>query len=157
MNLGQWLEQWDLTSLKITPPFLSIEIHPRNADRKAAWDLYVELITRVSTQRLGPTQGDEAAALSSIHELFSLTRDIIKRHGPSCINFARIAVVILNQRVRPFTAAWHGHILRGPLDTAAKTEFRNQLSDLQSELRNYTRLLADLANVEDLTALEDTK
>jgi len=33
--------------------------------------------------------------------------------------------------------------------------FRDELSRLQTDLRNYTRLLADLAAVEDLTELED--
>jgi hypothetical protein len=38
--------------------------------------------------------------------------------------------------------------------TAARDEFRAELSALQKDLRNYTRLLADMADVEDLTDLE---
>lgn len=45
------------------------------------WDLYVELITRVATQRLEPDEGDEPAAIKSIYELFPLTRETIKRNG----------------------------------------------------------------------------
>jgi len=52
MQLRKLLEQWDLTSLKIKAPFLDLEWQPRDEDKDAAWDLYVELITRVSTQRL---------------------------------------------------------------------------------------------------------
>ena len=44
---------------------------------------------------------------------------------------------------------------RGDLDDTAKQNFRAELRDLQTDLRNYTRLLADLADVEDLTDLED--
>jgi hypothetical protein len=107
VQLRKLLEQWDLTSLKIKAPFLDMEWQPRDEDKDAAWDLYVELITRVSTQRLLPEEGEEAVALESIYELFALTRSTIKRHGRQCVNFTRIAVVMLNQKVRPFTAKWH--------------------------------------------------
>lgn len=74
MQLRKLLEQWDLTSLKIKAPFLDLEWQPRDEDKDAAWDLYVELITRVSTQRLLPGEGEEQAALKSIYDLFALTR-----------------------------------------------------------------------------------
>ena len=35
--------------------------------------------------------------------------------------------------------------------------FREELDSLQVELRKYSRALADLAEVEDLTALEDVE
>ena len=154
MQLNKLLEKWGLTSLKLTTPFLEMQWEPRDEDRTAAWELYVELITRVATQGLDPDEGDEAAALKSVYELFPLTRDTIKRNGRHCINFTRIAVVVLNQRVRPFTAKWHPRVLAGPLDAAARQRFRAELVALQTDLRNYTRLLADLADVEDLTDLE---
>jgi hypothetical protein len=154
LQLKKLLEKWDLTSLKIRTPFLEMEWEPRDEDKTAAWELYVELITRVSTQHLEPEEGDEAAALVSIHDLFALTRDTIKRNGRYCINFTRIAVVVLNQKVRPFAAKWHPQTLEHPLDAAARAQFRAELRALQTDLRNYTRLLADLADVEDLTDLE---
>ena len=155
MQLRKLLEKWDLTSLKIKTPFLDMQWEPKDEDKDAAWDLYVELITRVATQRLEPDEGDEAAALKSIHDLFPLTRSTIKRNGRHCINFTRIAVVILNQKVRPFTATWHRRIVSGAPTDAEKEAFREQLAQLQRDLRNYTRLLADLAEVEDLTDLEN--
>jgi hypothetical protein len=155
MQLRKLLEKWDLTSLKIKTPFLDMQWEPKDEDKDAAWDLYVELITRVATQRLEPDEGDEAAALKSIYDLFALTRSTIKRNGRHCINFTRIAVVILNQKVRPFAAAWHRRIAAGALTDADKEKFRAELGHLQTDLRNYTRLLADLAAVEDLTDLEN--
>ena len=155
MQLKKLLEKWDLTSLKIKAPFLEMEWEPRDEDKNAAWELYVELITRVATQHLSPEEGDEVAALESIHALFGLTRSIIKSHGRYSINFTRIAVVVLNQKVRPFTAKWHRLTIAGPLDTTARQTFRNELRSLQTDLRNYTRLLADLADVEDMTDLEE--
>ena len=154
MQLKKLLEKWDLTSLKIKAPFLEMEWEPKDEDKSAAWDLYVELITRVATQHLDAAEGDEAAALDSIHDLFALTRSTIKSNGRYCINFTRIAVVMLNQKIRPFTAKWHPLMLAGGLDKSGKTRFRAELRDLQTDLRNYTRLLAELADVEDLTDLE---
>jgi hypothetical protein len=154
MQLKKLLEKWDLTSLKIKAPFLEMEWQPNNEDKTAAWELYIELITRAATQRLAPDEGDEAAVLKSIYELFPLTRDTINRNGRYCINFTRIAVVVLNQKIHPFTAKWHLRAVAGDLDDAAKQNFRAELRDLQTDLRNYTRLLADLADVEDLTDLE---
>ena len=155
MQLKKLLEQWDLTSLQIKMPFLTMEWEPKDEDRNAAWELYVELITRVATQGLDPDEGDEAAALESIHELFPLTRATIKNNGRHCINFTRIAVVVLNQKVRPFTAKWHPRVVAGPLSEPDRKRFRAELKDLQTDLRNYTRLLADLADVEDMTDLAD--
>ena len=58
--------------------------------------------------------------------------------------------------MRPFTAKWHGQVSAGALSDADRSAFRQELSRLQEDLRNYTRLLADLAAVEDLTDLEVT-
>ena len=51
------LEKWDLTSLRIKAPFLEMEWEPKDEDKTAAWELYVELITRAATQHLDPESG----------------------------------------------------------------------------------------------------
>jgi hypothetical protein len=154
VQLKKLLEQWDLNSLKITAPFLEMEWVPRDEDKSAAWELYVEMITRITTQPIIPSQGLEKAALESVYQLFPLTRGILKIHGRHCINFAKVAVVVLNQVVRPFTSKWHTRISVGALDEASVHDFREELAALQRVLLNYTRLLSDLAGVEDLTGLE---
>ncbi len=60
---------------------------------------------------------------------------------------------LLDQKVRPFTAQWHPRVLARALGEADKQALRAELRDLQRDLRNYTRLLADMAAVEDLTDL----
>ncbi len=154
MTLKDLLEKWGLTSLRIKAPLLDMEWQPMDADKTAAWELYVELITRVATQRLHPGEGDEAAALESVYQMFPLTRDTIKRNGRHCISFTRIAVVVLNQKIRPFTAKWHATVLAGGFSPEERVQFCAELRVLQTDLRNYTRLLADLAEVEDLTDLD---
>lgn len=117
--------------------------------------MYVELLTRISTQYLQVEHGEEKAALDSIHSLFSLTRDVLKKYNRDCQEFAKIAIPVLNQIIRPFAAKWHRLSMNGVFDNASKcSEFRQELIDLQKELRKYTRMLGAMAGVEDFTILE---
>ena len=144
-----------MVSLKISVPYLEMEWAPKDADRDAAWELYIELLTRITTQALPQEHGDEETALKSVYAIFGLTRDTIKRHGRACQEFTKLAIVVLNQIVRPFTAKWHRLSVKGALDDAARcAEFRAELEDLQKKLLEYTRMLGDVAGVEDLTKLE---
>lgn len=154
MKLRKWFENWDLTKLHIKAGVLEAEWEPQEKDREAAWELYVELITSIATQPLALEEGDEQTALQSVHSLFGLTREILRRKGRDCIQFTKIAVVVLNQVVRPFTAKWHAKPETSRFSTTeAKHEFREELKEVQTTLYNYTRLLADIAQVEDLTSL----
>ena len=155
MKWSKWIEQWDMTSLKIKTPFLNMEWKPQDEDKAAAWELYIELLTRITTQPLDDTHGDEETALKSIYAIFPLTREVIKKNGRHCIEFTKIAVVILNQIVRPFTAKWHKLSVEGAFNKPEKCrEFRGELTQLQSTLKKYTKMLADMAAVEDLTEIE---
>lgn len=155
MKWRDWLENWKMTGLKISPPFLEMEWAPSDPDKDAAWDLYIELLTRVTTQALPNDKGDEKAALDSVYGIFPTTRDIIRKHGRGANEFTKIAIIVLNQIVRPFTAKWHKRLIAGDLDKKeARKEFRQELEQLQVELKKYTQMLADMSGVEDLTALE---
>lgn len=156
MKWKEWLENWNMTSLKMSAPFLGMAWAPKDADKDAAWELYIELLTRITTQQLPQVYGDEETALKSIHSLFATTRDVIKRHGRLCPEFTKIAVVILNQKIRPFTAKWHKCSVAGEFNQPAKCdEFREELLQLQSVLGIYTQMLGQMAGVEeDLTLLE---
>ena len=155
MKWRKWLEDWEMTSLKINLEFLEMDFAPNTSDQDAAWEMYIELLTRVTTQHLEPAHGDENTALESVYSLFDLTRSIIRTHSRDCMEFTKIAVVVLNQRARPFTAKWHPRLIAGDLGESDRSLFRTELRELQTDLRNYTRLLAELAGVEDLTDLED--
>lgn len=155
MKWNKWLEKWGMTSLKIKIPFLEMEWAPQEADRNAAWELYIEMLTRIATQYLEPKHGDEKTALESIYRIFDITRNIIKKYGRDCKEFTKIAIVVLNQRIRPFTAKWHKESLAGSFKkTTQRTRFRKELNVLQGQLRIYTKMLSDMAGVEDLTELE---
>lgn len=163
MRWKDLFEHWGLKKLKLKTPFLETEFEPKDPDKNAAWALYVELVTRVTTQRLPLEHGDEKTALESVYQLFPLTRDVLKQNR-GCDAFAKVAVVMLNQVIRPFTAKWHGVSVSGGFGQRTRYEqpgesieskFRADLEILQTDLRNYARLLAELADVEDLTDLEE--
>ena len=156
MKWKKWLENWDMTSLKISAGFLEMEWNPSEPDKNAAWDLYIELLTRITTQPLDSSHGDEETALASIFSLFETTRQIIKNNGRDCIEFTKIAVVILNQKIRPFTAKWHKISNDNGFSEEDKCQsFREELRELQGILSTYTQMLGQMAGVEDLTGLEE--
>ncbi|HBL52865.1 MAG TPA: hypothetical protein DDZ34_02145 [Syntrophaceae bacterium] len=156
MKWSKWLENWDMTSLKIKTPFLDMNWEPKDEDKEAAWELYVELLTRIATQPLDAEHGDEKTALESIYSLFGITRQVLKNNTRHCTEFSKIAIVVLNQIVRPFTAKWHKLSIDGELSNASvRVKFREELSLLQGRLQKYSQMLADMAGVEDLTLLED--
>ncbi|HHG84915.1 MAG TPA: hypothetical protein ENJ82_09225 [Bacteroidetes bacterium] len=155
MKIREWFNKWNFTSLKINTHFLELELDFTDTDKEAAWEMYVELLTRTTTQKLDDETGVEKTALTSIFSLFPTTRSILKANGSSCVQFTKIAIIILNQVIRPFTAKWHKKSMENafddPLECAA---FRHDLRDLQVELGNYTGMLSEIAGVEDLTYLE---
>lgn len=155
MKMRDFLEKWGLAGLKIKLGFLEGEFSPTDPDRAAAWDLYVELLTRITTQYLPPDAGDEKTALDSVYAIFPLTREILKKHGSGSGEFAKLAIPVLNQVVRPFTAKWHRLSLAKAFESEQQCgQFRGDLDKLQLQLRRYTRALAAMADVEDLTSLE---
>lgn len=157
MKWSRWLEKWDMTSLKIKTPFLDMEWKPQDEDKNAAWELYIELLTRITTQPLDDEHGDEETALKSIYSIFPITREVIKSNGRHCVEFTKIAIVVLNQLIRPFTAKWHKLSVQGKFSNPESCqEFRKELAELQIVLNLYTKMLGDMAGIEDdLSELED--
>ena len=75
---------------------------------------------------------------------------IIKRHGRDCDEFTKIAIVILNQKIRPFTEKWHSESLNKAFEDEKKCKkFRKELKELQHTLRIFTKMLGDMSGVED--------
>ena len=154
-RLGDLFRRFDLESIQLGPAWAKAEISFDTSDRDAAWELYVEMLTRVVTQPLLSESGDEQTALESVHSLFGTTREILRQHGRKAVQFSKVAIPVLNQVVRPFTAKWHRESQdRGFGDSEKREQFREELEQLRASLLNYNRMLAEIAGVEDLTALE---
>lgn len=158
MTLKELLSKFNLDKVQLNVGVLKTDIAFNQDDRDAAWELYVEMLTRIVTQPLPSESGDETTTLDSVHALFGITREILRRHGRNTIQFSKIAIPVLNQVVRPFTAKWHKECLAGAFNHESKREeFRAELEILQGELRSYNSMLADIAGVEDLINLESTE
>lgn len=155
-KVGELFRTWGLSSIKLNVKFLEVEFEPTEDDMTAAWDMYVELLTRITTQKLDEEDGDEKTALESVHELFPVTRQLLKEKGRRATNFTKIAVVVLNQIVRPFTAKWHRKEKEGAFNQKEECQqFRIELAEVRDKLICYSKMLADMAKVEDLTAIEE--
>ena len=158
MNLRMLLYEFHLEKVRINLMGVGLDIDFKQDDRAAAWDLYIEMLTRIVTQPLPAEVGDEQTALDSVYSLFATTREILHRRGLDTVQFSKVAIPVLNQVVRPFTAKWHRESLGNAFEDPNKcAQFRTELATLQVELRNYNRLLASIAGVEDLSDLESVK
>jgi hypothetical protein len=144
---------------------------PSDDERNAAWELYVELATRVAVVPLNP--GLLREALSSLYSLFATTRGILRKYGPAVArprpegeyNFGQLAILVLNYELRPILANWHPALAhwesRRPVDQspAAHEEawehaprLRWEIEQTRERLVAYADLLADAAGVPPLTA-----
>ncbi len=156
-KLRTLLKKFHLDKIKLNLKLVDAEISFKSTDQDAAWELYIEMLTRIVTQPLPCEAGDEQTALDSIYSLFPTTREILRQRGRGTIQFSKIAIPVLNQVVRPFTAKWHKESLAGAFrDESKRKAFREELERLQKDLRNYNRVLAEIAGVEDLTDIERT-
>jgi len=155
IQLKDLFKTFHLEKIGINAGVFTAEMTFDQDNQEAAWELYIEMLTRVVTQPLPTEFGDEKTALESVYSLFPTTRDILRRRGRSTIAFSKVAIPVLNQVVRPFTAKWHKEVLADAFrDENKRVEFRRELKNLQEDLRNYSHMLAELADVEDLTDLE---
>ena len=155
MNLSQLFHNFQLEKIRLNTALVRADITFETADKDAAWELYIEMLTRIVTQPLPSDVGDEETALISVYSLFGVTREILRRRGRRTVQFSKVAIPVLNQVIRPFTAKWHRESLAGAFDTdAGRAEFRADLEALRADLLKYNRLLAEIAGVEDLTNLE---
>lgn len=150
---------------------------PDETEQRAAWELYVELVTRISTANVQNRVGSIREALSSLHSLFGTTRQILKTYGPdiarpkgnSVLSLGYISVTILNNILRPFLMKWHPLLLdfeaKRPENTSLIDHeddweyyeiFRQELRVIQETILDYANLLAEAAKVPKLLFL-DTK
>ncbi|MFI6462130.1 hypothetical protein [Streptomyces sp. NPDC050528] len=164
---------WQITA-GLTIPFVG-EIsgiwEPADAERSAAWELYLQLVPRVSVEEPAADEGFLRETLSSFHTLFGTTRDILHRHGPQLappvppghISFAVLAVTVLNRVLRPLLATCHPRLAayesqrpegRDPVAWEREWEHADALRDAIAEilgvLRSLARILQEVAGVGDL-------
>ncbi|MDI2125324.1 hypothetical protein [Yinghuangia seranimata] len=157
---------------KLAIPFvgeISGEWAPQAAERDAAWELYVELVTRVSIVPLPAGGGLLREAFTSLHDLFDITRSILRKYGadtaaadPGRMSFAAIAIGVLNG-IRPLLTTWHPELLAYEATRAdgvsvteherawpPHDELRQRIADLQTMLRETAELLREACGAASL-------
>lgn len=78
-------------------------------ERSAAWEVYIEIITRISPSRQDISRRNVASELDDLEELLNKMRDILKKYGPSVgktdsvydLSFAHLTLTIINVLLRP--------------------------------------------------------
>lgn len=159
-------------SLKL-PGFAEIKgiWEPDENERSAAWEMYVELVTRISIVELGPDEGLLREALSSLHSIFKSTRAILRKYGPvvaqpkreNNLSFGYLAVAVINIVLRPVLAKWHPLLFDyenkredsvSPVEHERhwdkNDELRQVLNGTRLILIHYADLLAKVAGVPSL-------
>ena len=155
-----------LTRVSIKVPWLgSVELRVDETARRAAWALYVELVTRVSVVPLDLDEGLMREGLLSLHRLFALTRQVLREAGPDAgiaeDTVGGISIAVLNKGLRPFLTKWHPLLAtwestRPEGRSQAEHErawpqeatLRGELDKLRAHLRQYADALAQIARVE---------
>lgn len=187
--LATWVRMWqdhnmELDSLEVEVglPFglgrVAGTWTPDTAERDAAWEMYVELLTRVSVADLGPEEGLLREALTSLHSLFESTRAILRKYGPAVamggdgetVTFGHLAVAILNRGLRPFLSKWHpllaDHEEKRPPERSSvdwergwerASELRAELDEVRVMLRTYAEILGRVCGTEKLLSAVEAR
>jgi hypothetical protein len=159
--------------------FLSIkgEWKPNDQERDAAWELYVELATRIAVVPLRGGEGLIREALTSLYSLFDTTRGILRKYGPVLArprpageySFGQLSLLVLNFELRPLLARWHPALqdweTRQPADQSKvahedswehAARLRGEIEQTRQRLVAYADLLAAAAGVPPLTSYPNT-
>lgn len=123
------------------------EWEPEDAEQRAAWEFYVELVTRVSVAPLRKDDGSAREALTSMYVLFEMVRDILKRYGPDVappgarneVSFGILAVTVLNRAVRPVLSRWHPRLAAWESSAPAGRSGRRAREHLAGDRRSPSR------------------
>ncbi len=131
------------------------------SEQKAAWELYVELITRIAVVKLKPNEGMLREALNSLQSLFPTTREILRKHGfkiasakkKNGISLGFIAVAILNKIIRPLLAKWHPllhdyeHQRKKRISALKHEQKWKRQKELRNEINKARKILVKYANI----------
>lgn len=142
-----------------------------DAEKQAAWEIYIELVTRISLVTLEEDWGILREALSSLYSLFQTVRTILRQLGPiksppdseptqSC---TYLAIKMLNTVLRPLLSKWHP-LLKDYEEQRSATvrvleherawehygKLRRDIMSMQKALQEYANAFAQIAGVSPL-------
>jgi len=142
--------------------------YPTENERKAAWDMYVEIVTRIPVAYVKPDMGMLRICLSSLYKLFDVTREILREYGPTLarpraegqLSFGYLSIKILDLILRPFMMKWHPLLAEyertkdgsdSPQDHEKKwaryEEFNKAMNEVNEAMMQYVSLLATASDM----------
>jgi hypothetical protein len=87
---------------------------PTDMHKEVGWHIFVELVSRISTQPLNEDSGQLHEALESLYKLYDIIRKELTRLSPAPRTISQkgetvesIAIGILNGQLRSFLSKWH--------------------------------------------------
>ncbi|WFE99619.1 hypothetical protein [Micromonospora sp. WMMD964] len=148
------------------PQFSELRFAVTRDNKQTAWRLFVEAVTRVSGQPLATGTGLVREALTSLYQLFAITREVLSQAAPTIRTNGRptvehLGIAMLNNELRPFLATWHPRLRAWEQANPDEPESawpddaqcRAELAAMQLRLLRYVEGLGELAqvpNVEDV-------
>ncbi len=139
---------------------------PDESEVRAAWELYVELVTRTPLGDISLVEGSTRESLNSIYSLFDTTRTILRSSGPSVaspgagrrLSFGYLAISMLNLVLRPLLSKWHARLRAwertnpdaSEWEWQSRREFLDDLEATKEQLEQYAGLFAEVADVPEL-------
>lgn len=144
---------------------------PDETEQRAAWEIYVELVTRISVADPGDEHGSLREALTSLYSLFGTVRDILRKYGPAVgrpdkhtdLSVGYLSIAVLNTVLRPLLSKWHpllqAHETLRPVSASPiehedtwgmAPALRSDLASSRLVLISFADLLADVAQVPSL-------
>jgi hypothetical protein len=120
-------------------------------ERSAAWEAYIEIITRISPCWQGISQRDMEREMGVLEDLLNKLRDILKKYGPligktegvNDLSFAHLALTIINVLLRPVLLK-RIRIVNADAD---KQDVFKELDRVYAVLIDYCNILAQGADV----------
>jgi hypothetical protein len=144
---------------------------PTESERSAAWDMYVEIVTRIPVAFVVPGEGSLHVSLASTYKIFGATRDILRKYGPAVarpraegqISFGCLSVKVLDLILRPFLLRWYPRLTEYESTRQATEstydherkwdcyqELSQELIQIRDSLLQYASLLAQASEVPSL-------
>lgn len=142
---------------------------PSESERMAAFDIQVELVTRIGVQELAPGTGSLREALTSLKSLIDFTRATLHTYSiglergtaGGAPTVQSLAYGLINDVIRPFTSTWHPRLAayeaRCPADVAPldhetawpeAERMRSELGALQGPLRRIADGLGGISGAD---------
>jgi hypothetical protein len=160
-------EDWQVTEIEIETLGQKWKLANSGSQRRVAWSVFVEIVTRIATQPMLDWEGDDGIVLKSLYDLFQYTRNSITEIEPTrvlpsrtehCDTVETYALAMLNQDLRPFLSKWHPAWdtwrKENPDSDSSSWEhharFRADLKVLQPKIRERAKGLGVVAGVSEL-------